>query len=204
MSASFRREAGEDLQACLPTWPSRHGGQTHAHAQDSGHGEKIHAAREGRGRPLSGRAGLYRCRSTACWVSSRVVKASRGRRFSPPSSQRCSHMRLYLQHPGRAKTVARQQTRLTGPPPMSRVLESGSIGGSEGDPERDCRDADPPQHDGGDLEPITAKNSYRIEYGDTVRLACQSGRESGVHEQRSSVVSTARWPTEVLGWPAVD
>lgn len=87
-----------------------------------GHGEKIHAAGEGRGHPHSGRAGLYRCGSTACWVSSRVVKANRGHRFSPPSSQRCSHMCLYIQHPGRAKTVARQQTRLTGPPPMSGVL----------------------------------------------------------------------------------
>jgi hypothetical protein len=96
--------------------------------QDSGHGEKIHAAGEGRGHPHSGRAGLYRCRSTACWVSSRVVKANRGHRFSPPSSQRCSHMRLYIQHPGRAKTVARQQTRLTGPPPMSGVLVSPDTG----------------------------------------------------------------------------
>jgi hypothetical protein len=80
----------------------------HPVIQDSGHGEKIHTAREGHRHPHSGRAGFYRCRSTACWVSSRVVKANRGHRFSPPSSQRCSHMRLYIQHPGRAKTVARQ------------------------------------------------------------------------------------------------
>src|SRR5664280_1523897 len=102
-----------------------HAGKFMARNQGSGHGENIHAVGEGRGRPHSGRVELYRCRSTACWVSSRVVKASRGHRFSPPSSHRCSHMRLYLQHPGRTKTVARQQTRLTGPPPMSGLLGPG-------------------------------------------------------------------------------
>ena len=102
---------GRSIRRCRWWWSLGDGHDRNnfsSERQDSGHGEKIHAAREGHRHPHSGRAGFYRCRSTACWVSSRVVKANRGHRFSPPSSQRCSHMRLYIQHPGRAKTVARQ------------------------------------------------------------------------------------------------
>jgi hypothetical protein len=57
---------------------------------------------------------LHRCRSTACKVSSRAVKASRGHRLRRLNSQRCSHVTPYFQPPGCAKTVARQQTWLTG------------------------------------------------------------------------------------------
>ena len=64
---------------------------------------------------LSGRAGLYRCRSTACWVSSRVVKARRGIDF-----HRQAHSVVLTfgcsSNIRDARKPLRQQTWLTGPP----------------------------------------------------------------------------------------
>ena len=92
--------------------------------QNSGHGENIHAIGAGRGHRHSCRTELYRCRSTACRITNRIVKASRGHRLHRPSSQHCSHVALHLQHSICAKTVARHQTWLTSEPPMPRVLDS--------------------------------------------------------------------------------
>jgi hypothetical protein len=75
--------------------------------QNSRHGEKNHAIATGRGHRCSGWAGLYRRRSTACRLISRVVNADAGNEFIAPSSQHPSHMPLHLERPGGAETVAR-------------------------------------------------------------------------------------------------
>src|ERR1035437_5742861 len=91
--------------------------------QNSRHGEKIHAVGTGREHRCSGWAGLRRRRSTACGLRKRVVNADAGSEFIAPSSPHPSHMPLYLERPGGAETVARQQPWSNSEPPMSGVLD---------------------------------------------------------------------------------